>query len=283
MEKRIYRTLVVAALCLSTLLSCAGAPKAADAGAESRVEKLTFFSASLEKEMPFNIYLPRNYRAGQRYPVLYLLHGYKDKEDCWMPNLQLKAAADRLISEGRIKPLIIVMPLIDDSFGINTDPVMNLSMKFTAGRYEDYLYKDLVTYIDKHYSTVRNREGRYIGGLSMGGFAALHLAFTHPDLFSRVGGHSPAFIDDLWIYPNIEARIQRDPQQIAINNDLRSLRVYLDCGDTDSFKFYVGCGLLFSVLQAKGVPSEYHLNPGGHTKEYWMENSEAYLLFYAGI
>ena len=174
------------------------------------------------------------------------------------------------------------MPQIDNSFGINTDRAMNMSLSFSAGRYEDYLYRDLVSYIDKKYKTIKKRSGRYIGGLSMGGFAALHLAFRHPDLYSKVGGHSPAFIDDIWLYPTVESRNERDPIRLASDNNLGSIQVYLDCGENDSFGFYIGCAELYDVLQAKGVTSEYHLNSGEHNADYWINNSEQYLLFYAG-
>ena len=232
--------------------------------------------------MRFNIYLPKGYSKKIHYPVLYLIHGYTDTEDAWMPNLNLKDAADRLVENGKIASLIIVMPQIDNSFGINTDKIMNMSLKFSAGMYEDYLYKDLIPYIDKKYSTVKSKAGRYIGGLSMGGFAALHLAFCHPDMFSKVGGHSPAFADDPWLYPNDEKRNERDPIKIASSKDLGSLKVYLDCGDRDSFKFYVGCEQLFAVLQSRGISSEYHLNSGEHNAEYWKAHSDDYLVFYAG-
>ena len=249
---------------------------------ESQVKKVTFRSKSLGKSMRFNIYLPKSYKNGKKYPVLYFLHGYTDNEDAWMPDLKLKETADRLIENDKIKPLIIVMPQIDNSFGINTDELINMSLDFSAGKYEDYLYKDLIHYIDSNYNTIKNRNSRYIGGLSMGGFAALHLAFRHINLFSKVGGHSPAFIEALWLYPNEELRNERDPIKIALKENLKSIQVYLDCGDNDSFKFYNGCNQLYTILQLKGVHSEYHLNSGEHNAEYWIANSEKYLLFYAG-
>jgi enterochelin esterase-like enzyme len=248
----------------------------------SKVIKKTFKSKSLKKDMNINIYLPKMYNKSIQYPVLYLIHGYSDNEDKWIPNLQLEKVADRLIENNQISPLIIVMPQIDNSFGINTSNKKNFSSNFSSGQYEDYIYKDLVSYIDKKYSTIKNRDGRYIGGLSMGGWAALHTAFIHIDMFSKVGGHSPAFINETWLFPTLEIRNERDPIYIASKKDLTKLKVYLDCGDRDDFKFYEGCEKLFVILQANGVSSEYHLNSGKHNDEYWKLNLEKYLLFYAG-
>jgi len=251
---------------------------------KSQVLKMSFNSQSLGKEMNFNIYLPKGYNRNKQYPVLYMIHGYSDNQDKWMPNLQLGNAADILIENGKITPLIIVMPQIDNSFGINSDKTGYApnGFVFTAGRYEDYLIQDLIPYIDKNYSTIKNKNGRYIGGLSMGGWAALHLAFTYTKMFSKVGGHSPALIDDAWLYPTVKLRNEREPAAIASNKNLKALKVYLDCGDKDIFKFYEGCDLLNKILQAKGVSSEYHLNSGEHNDAYWKANSEKYLLFYAG-
>jgi enterochelin esterase-like enzyme len=269
-------------LCSAALLGCSSLPREISVSEYTGLRKATLYSASLKKSMNVNIFLPPDYSRGNTYPVLYMLHGYTDNEDKWMPNLHLEKNANDLIRNGIISPLIIVMPNIDNSFGLNTNTIKNLPPNFSSGRYEDYLIDELIPYVDAKYSTMRNRSGRYIGGLSMGGWAALHLAFSHTELFSKVGGHSPALMNDNWLYPNFDARAKLDPVVVASEKDLASLRVYLDCGDRDSFKFYEGCAQLYKALQASGVPSEYHLNNGEHNDTYWESHADDYLLFYAG-
>lgn len=194
-----------------------------------------------------------------------------------------------MIDKKEIEPLIIVAPQIDNSYGINSNNSQLPISAFNSGMYEDYLYKELVPYIDTTYSTISSREGRYIGGLSMGGWVALHMAFTHEDMFSKVGGHSPAiFLDGYsdgvmsFLYPTEELRNERDPLRVAQNKDLTSLKVYLDCGDQDSYRFFEGCDKLNKILQSKGVDSKYYLNKGKHDGAYWGANIEKYLMFYAG-
>jgi len=246
----------------------------------SSLEKVTLSSKALKKDMKLNIYLPNGYSSTDKYPVLYVMHGYGSNEDLWMPDLKLDKKADELIASNKIRPLIIVAPQIDNSYGINS----------SLGSYEDYLYKEVVSFIDSKYSTITSKDGRYIGGISMGGCVSLHIAFSHPDLFSKVGGHSPAlFVEGSvsgilqWLYPNEDLRKERDPIYIARNKELEALEVYLDCGDKDSYKFYEGCDELYKVLQDKGVESQYHLNSGAHDGAYWEANLEKYLLFYAGV
>lgn len=251
-------------------------------GGESRIVKIGIKSANLEKVANVNIYLPPNFTQTRKYPVLYMLHGYSDDENKWVDALGINESADKLINASVIEPLIIVMPGIDNSFGLNTDEIKNLPPNYTRGRYEDFLMLELIPYVDKNYVTIRNKSGRYIGGLSMGGWAALHLAFKYDKVFSRVGGHSPALINDGWLYPDFKARQAIDPVFVAMEKNPKSLSIYIDCGDTDSFRFYEGCAELFKVLQRKGYKAEYHLNAGGHDDAYWRGNLEKYLLFYAG-
>lgn len=263
--------------------------------AASAVKMTKLHSALLKKDMNVNLYLPAGYGGGERYPVLYILHGYSGNENAWIPELGLNKKADELIADKKIKPLIIVSPQIENSYGLNSSEEPRVigtppNRSLNYGMYEDYICKELVSYIDTNYSTVASRDGRYIGGLSMGGCAALHLAFSHTDMFSRAGGHSPAlFLDKSensvvsWLYPDDKTRRSRDPLLLADDKDLKELKVYLDCGDKDSYKFYQGCEKLYEILQEKGVGSEYHLNPGEHSGAYWEGNTEKYLLFYAGI
>ncbi|WP_379136566.1 alpha/beta hydrolase [Paenibacillus sp. sgz500958] len=246
------------------------------------VQKITFHSESLNREMHFNIYLPIGYDESQKYPVLYMYHGYGSNEDAWMPDLGIDQAADELLTEGKVNPLIIVSPEINNSYGFNSS---------SEGNYSDYIIKDIIKYVDSHFSTDARRESRYIGGLSMGGWAALYNAFAHPELFSKVGGHSPAVwmnnwsdtggLKD-WIYPTEEIRKQRDPLLLAETADLQELAVYLDCGDEDGYKFYEGSEALYKKLSIHNVKAEYHLSKGGHDGEYWKSHMRDYLLFYSG-
>jgi enterochelin esterase-like enzyme len=249
---------------------------------EINVQEITFHSKSLDRDMIFNIYLPKGYEAGDNYPVLYIFHGHGSNQNFWIPYLGLDQVADAMINEGVIKPLIIVSPNIDISFGINSK----------RGKYGDYIIHDLIDYVDRHYNTDASRESRYIGGLSMGGWTALHQAFLHPELFSKVGGHSPAVYMNDWsqvgdlksfLYPNKKTQAKRDPIFLADTQDLKGLSIYLDVGDKDNYKFYQGAEALHNKLQSHSYTSEYHLFPGLHERHYWMEHLRDYLLFYSGL
>ncbi|MFC5702444.1 alpha/beta hydrolase [Cohnella faecalis] len=249
------------------------------------VYRVKFDSAALNKEVRFNIYLPPNYDTAQTYPTLYLLHPLIGSENSVLSATGISASADKLIADGKVNPLIIVAPLLENSYGLNvTDEMAKSCSACTVGNYEDYLTKDLIGFVDGHFSTVKEKSGRYIGGFSAGGWAALYNAFTHPDLFSKVGGHSPYLPLDEWkeIYTTPELKKQRDPLLLAATADIKDLSVYLDSGEQDQYQGYISTEKLNGILQNKKVKSEYHHFPGGHNQEYWDSQSDNLLTFYAG-
>ncbi len=261
-------------------------------------QKASFYSESLGVYKNYNIFFPPGYSSQQEYPVLYMLHGRTGDEDAWTTNDLFKKARELVLS-GTMTPMIIVTPDVDNSAGFNwfapsDTPVEPYDEKgVTRGQYEDYIVTDLVGHIDASYSTDARRESRYIGGCSLGGLAALHSAFLHTDLFSKVGGHSPAlFLEDATdktsvafngiLYPDEELGSLRDPLRIAQVTDISNLSVYLDCGSEDDWGFFNGTAALYSLLQDRQVESQYYLNEGTHSREYWNAHLEDYLKFYAG-
>jgi S-formylglutathione hydrolase FrmB len=131
-------------------------------------EIVRFASASLESERVFTVLLPSTYgrSSAKRYPVLYLLHGGAKQDHT--------AFLERpWFSDQASREIIIVTPNGDDSWYINSaaDP---------KARYEDFIVKDLIEYIDSHYRTIASRRGRAIAGISMGGWGAILLACSIP-------------------------------------------------------------------------------------------------------
>jgi enterochelin esterase-like enzyme len=186
--------------------------------------------------------LPRG--SGGGYPTLYLLHGAGADESQW-PAIGVTDAADRLIADGSIPPLVIVMPDIDADGQAVLDAV--------------------VPWAEAHLPVVPDAAHRAIGGISRGGATALRLASARPYRFSRVGGHSPAVPDGGALAQKLAA--WGGP-------------VWLDVGTHDSLKQRVG--LLSSTLEGDGTVAQFHLYDGGHNRDYWGAHVEDYLRFYGG-
>ena len=158
-----------------------------------QVVQITIHSAALEhnrvKDSPdraVSIYLPPDYDSEtRRFSVLYLLHGYTGTERGWMnPSyVGLPEMMDRLLRHHAIQPMIVIMPncfnRFDGSFYTNS---------VLSGDWEDFIVRDLVSYVDAHYRTIVSPEGRGIAGHSMGGYGALRLGMDHPEVFSVAYG-----------------------------------------------------------------------------------------------
>jgi len=123
-----------------------------------------------------------------------------------------------------------------------------------------------------------------IGGISMGGYGALHLAALRPGQFCAVGGHSAA----LWQNAGSSAPGAFDDTADFVRNDvfgaveenrLAGMRVWIDGGNDDPYR--EADAALVAFLRRHGARVTYHLWPGGHTNAYWREHMRAYLRFYA--
>jgi S-formylglutathione hydrolase FrmB len=142
-----------------------------------------------------SVYLPPQYdqQPERRFPVVYLLHGFKARNRLWTGpgqpgrGLQLQELADDLINRGVSQPLIIVMPDGANAYGGSF--YLNSAV---TGNWEDFICRDLVGYIDRTYRTFPQAAARGLAGHSMGGYGAFILAMRHPEIFSAVYALSPA-------------------------------------------------------------------------------------------
>jgi enterochelin esterase-like enzyme len=232
--------------------------------------------------MPYIIYLPEGYGNGLDYPVWYGLNSYSTDEAMWI-NHGIDVAANELIDTGEIQPMIMVFPYTKDATLIEITKDLE-DGKVDERNIDQFLTRELIPYIDSHYYTTATPEGRYIGGFSMGGMIALRTAFHHTDLFSKVGGYSPAVISsdyseqqlEKWLFPN---DIIEDIEVFDQKKGFHKLTVQLDAGNTND-PFSEGIKSLYEALQKRGIPSEFELYDGGHTLR--QSSLKNYLKFYVG-
>lgn len=175
-------------LLILLILSLGSLPlQAQDDGGE--VRQVEFEAPTLFQFRPYqyNVYLPAGYdTSDQRYPVIYLLHGRGDDMSAW---LNAKPALDELIAAGDIPPMIAIMPDVPSleraSYYVDTD--------YNGGEpVESLFFNDLMPHVDATYRTIARREGRLIGGYSMGGYGAIRYSVEHPELFAGALVLSPA-------------------------------------------------------------------------------------------
>jgi enterochelin esterase-like enzyme len=152
------------------------------------------------------VYLPPDYNAETRYPVVYLLTAYAArglkllKDELFGENIQDQL--DRLITTQEIQPIIVVMP--DSSTRLGGSQYLNSS---AIGNYEDHLL-ELVTYIDNKYPTIAEKGHRAVSGHSSGGYGALRMGMRQPETFGLVACHSGDAYFDMVYRPDFPKFLQ---------------------------------------------------------------------------
>lgn len=237
------------------------------------------YSAAMHKKIRALVIKPKTYteKAAERFPVIYLLHGYGGKFSDWARK------APHIGNYADLYNFIIVCP---DG---NTGSWYFDSPEDSSYRYETYVAKELVAWVDEHYKTEARREGRAIVGLSMGGHGALYLAFKHLETFGAAGSMSGGV--DLRPFPNnweLPLRLgkyagypQRWEENSVINMTDRIAQnppaLMIDCGTADFF--YTVNVAFHEKLMEKNIPHDFISRPGDHSWAYW-QNAVGYQLLF---
>jgi S-formylglutathione hydrolase FrmB len=299
-----------------------------------RVVADSFWSQALGHRKRYLVYLPRSYdqEATRRYPVAYYLHGLWGDETNWTKQGALDHTLDSLIAGG-MPEMLVVMPDGDDSWYTTwnqlstfapcmqhpppNEPADTYCVPWT--HYDDYLARDVVKRIDSTYRTRADRRHRAIAGLSMGGYGAVTLAFSYPDVFSAAVSHSgvlaplyagPHPFDGHATYASDPAALRswygdaffglislafgrdttgwwpRDPARIAerlVRRDAASVpAIKLDVGTADT-KYVDQTRAFHAALQSLGVRHEYAEYPGDHNWAYWRRHAAESLTWIASL
>ena len=168
---------------------------------ESRVLRDNPLGDPRVRDLP--VVLPPDYdpNGSRRYPVLYGLAGFTGRGasmlnvDPWQPNLPERL--DRLYDAG-MPHAIIVLP--DCFTKLGGSQYVNSS---AVGRYEDYLLQEIVPFVDANYRTIPSRDARAVFGKSSGGYGAIRLGMTRPDIFGALACHSGDMNFELCYAPDL--------------------------------------------------------------------------------
>jgi enterochelin esterase-like enzyme/dienelactone hydrolase len=157
-----------------------------------QMREVLFYSASTETTRRAFVYTPPGYDTNleQRYPVLYLQHGWGENEYGWGAQGHAGLIMDNLIAAGEVKPFIIVM-----TYGMTNDVRMGRMGDFDIRHFETVLVDELIPYIDTNFRTLNDQPHRAMAGLSMGSMETKLITLKHPDKFSHIGLFSGATIN----------------------------------------------------------------------------------------
>ena len=247
----------------------------------ARVDTIVVYSNAMQKNIKVAVVIPDNAKlqTGVKFPVVYLLHGYSGNHGSWLKDApQLQYRADQY-------QVMLVCP--DGGYGSwYYDSPINDSIK-----YETFITKELLPFIDSNFPTSANKDHRAITGLSMGGHGGLFLGIRHSDLFGNAGsvcgGVDIRPFPNSWDIKKSLGTIIEHPQNwtdysvvtIAKNLKPGQLHIIFDCGVSD---FFIDVNRsLHQVLLTNKIDHDYTERPGGHNKAYWSNSIDYQLQFFA--
>jgi len=246
------------------------------------VDTVSIPSKAMGKTFKCVVIMPDNYAKdtdkSKHYPVVYLLHGYGGWYSNYVTRLpEIVKYADQF-------QFIIVTPEGKDSWYINS-PVDD-SMKF-----ETYVGTEIPAWIDTHYTTISDRKGRAITGLSMGGHGGLYLGWRHADLFGACGSMSGGvylrpFPKNWQLMKRLGDTLSKAEnwEKYSVLNVIEekpkdSLAIIIDCGTEDFF--YDVNNRLHAKMEKLKIPHDYITRPGAHNWDYWRNALQYQFLFFS--
>lgn len=254
----------------------------------AKVDTLDVYSPAMDKTYKAAVVLPNSYaKSKKNYPVVYLLHGAYGHFRDWLKNTPNKNLLHELADQYNI---IIVTPE-GENFSFYIDSPVNKGSQF-----ETHITKEVIQKIDQTYRTVKDKKGRVITGLSMGGHGALYLSTRHPELFAGAGSMSGAvdmggirnrdtpekinkLMEPVFGPDGASQEVYDSHAVIGMLDKIKAnnLELIIDCG-VDDFLFEPNRELHRRMVYAK-IPHDYIERPGAHTWEYW-ENALPYQILF---
>ena len=218
-----------------------------------------------QNQSDFYVYTPPGYdpRAKREYPVLYLLHGYSDAASGWTAVGQANLILDALLAEGKIKPMVVVMPLGYGDMSFVRGGGGNWRTPSIVANNTDLFSQALLTEVlprvEAEYRVSKKREDRAIAGLSMGGLESLSTGLNNTDKFAYVVGLSSA-----------AASIDRERLSGLTPKSANLRLLWIACGTSDALlppnREFV------AFLKSKEMPVTAVETPGMHTWMVWRDN-----------
>jgi enterochelin esterase family protein len=223
-------------------------------------------SPHLDTRRMVYVYTPPGYeKSKQKYPVLYLLHGNGQIEASWVWTGRANVIMDNLLADGKIKPMVVVMPYGHVPREIKTAAPPTGPPANDPAAIEKELIAAVKPLVESKYRVLTDRNHRAIAGLSMGAAQSLAIGLHNVDQFAYIAAFSGSGNRAEW----------EKADAGMLNQKLKVL--WLGCG-TDDFA-YTGVKALADLLTKKNVKHVWNESGGGHSWPNW----QVYLSQYAPL
>lgn len=217
------------------------------------MSEVYYYSNTTKSMRRMHIWTPAGYNSrNEKLPVLYLIHGGGDSDNAW-PNVgRAGFIMDNLLSEGKCKRMIVVMP----DGGIDTKV------------FAQDLGNDIIPFIESNYRVFTDSNQRAIAGLSMGGLETLDSFMAYPDKFAYINVMSSG-----WFANSKEMFESGDKRLAEISATLNKTVKYLlfTQGGPEDIA-YKNCKEMLKVFDKNKIKYTFSEMPGGHSWLVWRND-----------
>lgn len=237
------------------------------------LHRVIYHSTATTADRPLMVYTPPGYDPARKspYPVLILMHGYGDDETAWSEVGRAHAIADNLIAQGKIEPVVIVMPYGHPQRLDIQEPPEDY---FTANNrlYEQDIRECILPFIEQRFHVARTSDGRALAGLSMGGGHAIDTGLKNADKFSSIAAFSAAApqLNDDELKAEYPALVGESPAANQFKH------FWIPIGTED---FLLERNDKFAAqLRSLSITHQYEKTAGGHDWRVWRDYLPRFLM-----
>lgn len=228
--------------------------------AHGAVTEQYYYSETLKETRRMMVWTPAGYEKSQeKLPVLYLVHGGGDDETAWAGVGCAGNILDNLMADGKMHPMIVVMP----NGSIATDNLMD-----EVPLFEQDLVTSIIPFVERNYRVIADKDHRAMAGLSMGGMETMETILNDYDKFGYFWVLSSGW------FPSEKQAFERYRQRVdsvaeGVRNGVRQL-VFTQGGPED-IAYKNGLATL-KLFEKAGIKYEFYEMPGGHSWYVWRHN-----------
>lgn len=232
--------------------------------------EVKFISYTLKRSVDLTVVIPSvtvpesfgmdgktpSHAVGDKYPVLYLLHGMGNHHGDWTSYSNVEFFAEE-------RNIAVVMISGENKF-----------YKCTADGddFFAFLNKEVPEFVTNMFPISDRKEDSFIAGLSMGGYGALLHGMNRPDRYAAIGAFSAA----VGVVPNTtqaDGDVVYDMEKLA---EAEMPPIYLACGTEDML--YQANLQFRDILKNAGRDVTWIEEEGyGHEWRFWNRQVEEFL------
>ena len=219
-----------------------------------------YYSQTLKTTRRMHVWTPAGYEKGtEKLPVLYLIHGGGDTDNAWPTIGSAGFILDNLLAEGKIEPMIVVMP---------NGTIHTSSLEGEVPLFAQDLMNDIIPYIESNYRVLADKDHRALAGLSMGGLETLEAGLNNFREFGYLWVLSSGwFADNKAYYRERGAYLKKIANEL---NKTVKILAFTQGGPEDIA--YKNCHEMLKLFDAAGIRYEYSEMPGGHSWYVWRHD-----------